>query len=69
MLNDVLSLLASVVGGPNARSDYHFQPTEEFFMQKKGPMLLKVIEDGKFKDIHIGEGEMFMLPGEFSRRD
>lgn len=52
-----------VVGGPNARSDYHYQPTEEFFYQVQGGMLLKVIEDGHFRDIPIGEGEMFMLPG------
>lgn len=28
----------------------------------QGSMLLKVIVDGKFQDIHIHEGEMFMLP-------
>lgn len=51
-----------VVGGPNSRTDYHIDPAEEFFYQLEGDMELKVIEDGKPRDITIHEGEIFLLP-------
>lgn len=51
-----------VIGGPNARKDYHDDPGEEFFYQIEGDMVLRVMENGNPKDISIGEGEVFLLP-------
>lgn len=50
------------VGGPNQRKDYHMEEGEEFFYMRKGDMNLKIIEGGKPRDVHIKEGQVFLLP-------
>lgn len=55
--------IVMVVGGPNKRKDYHYNETEELFYQLKGNIVVGIIEDGKPVDIHINEGDMFLLPG------
>ncbi len=51
-----------IVGGPNARTDYHWDEGPEFFHQLEGEMVLKIQEDGRVRDIPIRTGEMFYLP-------
>ena len=51
-----------IVGGPNARTDYHWDEGPEFFHQLEGEMVLKIQEDGKVRDITIKAGEVFYLP-------
>ncbi len=54
--------LVMIVGGPNRRKDFHVEDGEEFFYQIEGDIVVRVIEDGKPRDIPIREGEMFLLP-------
>ncbi len=53
-----------IVGGPNERTDYHYNQTEEFFYMIEGEMVLRIQEDGKPLDIPIREGEIFLLDRE-----
>jgi 3-hydroxyanthranilate 3,4-dioxygenase len=55
-------LIVMVVGGPNARSDYHDDPYEEFFHQLRGDMVLRILENGRPRDLPIREGEILLLP-------
>jgi 3-hydroxyanthranilate 3,4-dioxygenase len=54
--------IVMVVGGPNARKDYHYNEGEEFFYQLEGDITLKVMDNGVPRDITIREGEIFLLP-------
>ncbi|NBP04968.1 MAG: 3-hydroxyanthranilate 3,4-dioxygenase, partial [Bacteroidetes bacterium] len=39
--------IVMIVGGPNARKDYHYNETEELFYQLEGEALIKIQVDGK----------------------
>jgi 3-hydroxyanthranilate 3,4-dioxygenase len=54
--------IVMIVGGPNARKDYHFNEGEEFYYQLEGDIVVKIIENGKPVDIEIKEGDIFLLP-------
>ena len=54
--------IVMIVGGPNARKDYHVDEGPELFYMVEGDMLLKVVVDGEQQNIPIREGEMLLLP-------
>ena len=51
-----------LINGPNARNDFHQTNSEEFFMQLKGDIVVRVVEDGRVKDVVVHEGETFFVP-------
>jgi 3-hydroxyanthranilate 3,4-dioxygenase len=54
--------MITIVGGPNARTDYHINPREEFYFQLYGSMTLRIQSEGRPKDIPISEGQIYLLP-------
>ena len=54
--------IVMVVGGPNARDDFHIEDGPEWFHQIEGEMVLRVQEDSRVRDIPIRAGECFYLP-------
>jgi len=58
---DAENFIVMVVGGPNARKDYHYNESEELYYQLEGNIVLKIIDDGMPRNISINEGDMFLL--------
>lgn len=59
--------IVMIVGGPNQRTDYHWDEGAEWFYQLEGEMVLRIQEQtddgsGAARDIPIRAGETFLLP-------
>ncbi len=54
--------IVMIVGGPNARKDYHYNETEELFYQLEGEITVRIQEDGKAVDIPLKAGDMYLHP-------
>ena len=54
---------AMIVRGPNARRDFHVDPSDEIFYMLRGAMVVETIEDGKRQEHVIREGGLLLVPG------
>ncbi len=61
-LYDGNDFFVMVIGGPNARNDFHVTNSEEYFYQLKGDIVVRIREGGAIKDVPVREGEAFFIP-------
>jgi len=53
---------AMVIRGPNARRDFHVDPSDEIFFMLRGDMVLEYMEEGRRREQVIREGELMLVP-------
>ncbi len=54
--------IVMIVGGPNARKDYHYNETEELFYQLEGEIEVHVQDEGQKRTMKLGPGDMYLHP-------
>jgi len=54
--------IVMVVGGPNARKDFHYNEGEEFFYQLEGDIVVRIQENNHMVEVPIRAGDIFLLP-------
>ncbi|MDH5402860.1 MAG: 3-hydroxyanthranilate 3,4-dioxygenase, partial [Candidatus Heimdallarchaeota archaeon] len=58
------NMIVMVVGGPNARKDYHHhQRGPELFYQIEGNIRLNIMKENGPEIVHIKEGDIYLMPG------
>ena len=52
-----------IIGGPNARNDFHIDPADEIFYQLRGDIRVDLIDgDGVRRPRRVREGEVMLVP-------
>lgn len=54
--------ICMIVGGPNQRTDYHYDEGAEYFYQLEGEMVLRLMTADGPHDVPLRAGQMFLLP-------
>lgn len=54
--------IVMVVGGPNARKDYHYNETDEFFYQLEGSIQIAIQTEKGKEIVTLNAGDVFLLP-------
>ena len=62
LYRDAGDYIVMIVGGPNARKDYHYNETEELFYQFEGEIEVHIQENREKKTMQLGPGDMYLHP-------
>lgn len=54
--------IVMVVGGPNARKDYHYNETDEFFFQLEGTIQVAIQTEKGKEIVTLNSGDVYLVP-------